>query len=101
MDDKDYAPHESWCDTENNISRRCNCMASEYIEKIENLKKIIAKELNENDDFGSEFVMVNILREENKRLREALEHYAARMSDGGTARQALNKDKVTSDPASN
>lgn len=29
------------------------------------------------------------LRQENARLREALEHYANRMSMGGTARRAL------------
>ena len=39
MSDKEYGPHESWCDTQNNISTRCNCMASGYIEDIEKLKK--------------------------------------------------------------
>jgi glutamine synthetase type III len=38
MIDKDYSPHESWCDTQNNISTRCNCMVSGYIEQIEELK---------------------------------------------------------------
>lgn len=32
----------------------------------ENLKKIIAKELSENDEFGAEFVHVNILKEKLK-----------------------------------
>lgn len=38
MSDKDYSPHESWCDTQNNISDTCNCMVSGYIEKIEKLR---------------------------------------------------------------
>lgn len=46
----------------------------ELKEELERLKKIIAKELSENDEFGCEFVMVNILREENKRFREALKN---------------------------
>jgi hypothetical protein len=39
MTDKDYSPHEDWCDTQNNISTRCNCMVSGYIEKIEDLRE--------------------------------------------------------------
>lgn len=38
MSDKDYSPHECWCDTQNNISDRCNCMVSTYIEKIEDMQ---------------------------------------------------------------
>lgn len=37
------------------------------------LKKIIAKELSENDELGCEYTYVNILKDENQRLREALE----------------------------
>lgn len=35
------------------------------------LEKIIAKELSENDEFGAEFVHVNILKDENARLKKA------------------------------
>ena len=41
VSDKDYSPHDSWCDTQNNISERCNCMVSTYIEEIEDLKEQI------------------------------------------------------------
>jgi hypothetical protein len=41
-----------------------------------NLKAIIAKELSENDDFGAEYVIASILKEENAKLREALRFYA-------------------------
>jgi hypothetical protein len=37
----------------------------------ENLKSIIAKELSENDEFGAEFVHVNILREKLINIIEA------------------------------
>ena len=43
--------------------------------EIANLKSIIAKELSENDEFGSEFVLVNILKSEletARRVREKL-----------------------------
>ena len=43
-----------------------------------NLKKIIAKELSENDDCGSEFVIARISREENAKLKDALKWYADR-----------------------
>ena len=33
------SPHESWCDTENNISIRCNCIVSGYLDRIEDLKQ--------------------------------------------------------------
>ena len=38
----------------------------------ENLKKIIAKELSENDELGSEFVYVNLLKEQVKDYEQAL-----------------------------
>ena len=41
--------------------------------EIERLTKVIAKEFNENDELGTEYIYVNILREENARLRKALE----------------------------
>lgn len=50
---KEYSfTHESWCDTQNNISKTCNCIVSYPLEVIEDLQ------------------------EENKKLREALEFYA-------------------------
>jgi len=41
--------------------------------KIENLKKIISKEMSENDEFGSEFVLVGILKDEIVRLKSIVE----------------------------
>ncbi|MBK7490923.1 MAG: hypothetical protein IPI17_02155 [Nitrosomonas sp.] len=41
-------------------------------EEIINLKQIIKKELNENDEFGSEFVIASILRKENEIFKEKL-----------------------------
>lgn len=41
--------------------------------EVQNLKSIIAKELSENDAFGSEYVIASILREENAKLKAALE----------------------------
>ena len=38
-----------------------------------NLKKIIAKELSENDEFGSEFVIVSILKEREQKLLEVID----------------------------
>lgn len=38
----------------------------------ENLRKIIAKEIGENDEFGSEFVIASILRAENQKLRQLI-----------------------------
>lgn len=47
----------------------------------ENLKRIIANELNENDELGSEFVYVNVLKAENERLRAALSDIASDTAD--------------------
>lgn len=49
----------------------------EYIHVIEysayaNLKKIIAEEISENDEFGSEFVIAGILRAENQKLKQLI-----------------------------
>jgi len=41
--------------------------------EIENLKKIISKEMSENDEFGSEFVLVGILKDEIVRLKRIVE----------------------------
>jgi hypothetical protein len=46
MTDKEYSPHETWCDTQNKISDWCNCMASTYIEEIDSLK-LALKEIDE------------------------------------------------------
>jgi len=43
-----------------------------------NLKNIIAKELSENDEFGAEFVIVNILKEKLKELELKNEKLMAR-----------------------
>lgn len=48
----------------------------ELIAEIRRLNKIIAQEVSENDELGSEFTYVMALKDENRRLREALEHYA-------------------------
>lgn len=45
-------------------------------EEIDKLKRIILQELVENDGLGSEFVYVMALKEQNKKMREALEWYA-------------------------
>lgn len=52
MTDSDYSPHETWCDTQNNISERCNCIVSEYIEKIEALESRCAKLLAALEDYA-------------------------------------------------
>lgn len=41
--DADRGPHETWCDTQNNISERCNCMASSYIDRLESYETTIAE----------------------------------------------------------
>lgn len=51
------------------------------------LERIIAKELTENDELGSEFVYVGALKAQNKQLREALKS----LSD--EAFKQLNKRK--------
>lgn len=39
------------------------------------LKKILLNEINENDELGSEFVLVSILKDEIKTLKEKLSKY--------------------------
>ena len=43
--------------------------------EVERLKRIIAKELTENDELGREYTYVNALIDENKRLRDEVEHW--------------------------
>ncbi len=45
------------------------------LDQIEKLIHVILKDIHD-DELGSEFVLVNILKEENSKLREALEFYA-------------------------
>lgn len=45
---------------------------NECLNEIERLNKIILREVSENDELGSEFTYVIALKEENKKLREAL-----------------------------
>lgn len=79
-----------------------NKLQDEYIR----LKKIIAKEFNENDELGSEFVYVTILKDQikvlNEKLKiatEALEEIKNKMPScdcmdaPGLAREALEKIK--------
>lgn len=49
-------------------------------EENDRLKKIIAKELSENDEFGSEFVMINILKEKLSVAKEALKQTKIEMA---------------------
>lgn len=54
--------------------------AGELRSEIDRLKRVIAKELSENDELGCEYTYVNALRDANIKLREALEFYADRDS---------------------
>lgn len=58
----------------------CHAIMSKEIEilksKNRDLEKIIAKEISENDDFGSEFVIASILRNKLDTAKKALEFYA-------------------------
>ena len=63
--DGDLHHYESLCKFKNEYEK--------LQQENDRLKKIIAKELSENDDLGCEFVYVNILKQENKIMREALE----------------------------
>lgn len=44
--------------------------------KLKRLERVLAKELSENDELGSEFVYVNVLRQDVQRLRKTLEQIA-------------------------
>lgn len=64
------------------------------------LKKIISKELNENDELGSEYVFISILKNENeilnKKLKiaiDSLNAYSELSMFGDVARDALEKIK--------
>ncbi len=52
MDISDKArggPHESWCDTQNNISSWCNCVVSTYLDQITDLEKLLEDAYVETD----------------------------------------------------
>ena len=57
-------------------------------EENENLKKIIAKELSENDEFGAEFVHVNILKE---KLKIAVDDLKKLEAENSALLKQLNK----------
>lgn len=61
---KEYVTHNC-CDY---AQERVDALESE----VERLKRIVARELSENDELGSEYVYVVALKEDNIRLREAL-----------------------------
>lgn len=42
----------------------------------ERLQKILRQEASDNDELGSEFVLVQLLKEENQKLKEALQKIA-------------------------
>lgn len=76
----------------------------QLLDEIERLHKVIADQLCENDEIGCEYTYVNVLREENKRLRAALEEiskdceefpyppYTAPTRGSQIARKALEKE---------
>jgi len=77
-------------------------------EDIINLKKIISKELNENDELGSEYVFISILKNENeilnKKLKiaiDSLNAYSELSMFGDVAREALDKIKEIENGPSN
>lgn len=49
---------------------------SDAKQEITRLHRIIAKELTENDELGAEYTYVLTLKDENARLREALDFYS-------------------------
>jgi len=71
-------PHESWCDTQNNISQTCNCMASYYIEEVDRLSAAlkIARGALEKMERGSPHYLSfeqNLIEESYKKeCRQAL-----------------------------
>lgn len=69
LKDADKGPHESWCDTQNAISQRCNCMASSYIDQIEDHNRILA-ERDELWKRATKFVMPGDFD-----TGESIEHY--------------------------
>lgn len=49
--DAERGPHEAWCDTQNMISERCNCMASSYIDQIDDHLAAMAEKDAEIEKF--------------------------------------------------
>jgi hypothetical protein len=52
------------------------------IDRVGNLERIIAKELTENDELGSEFVYVMVLKERVRELEEHLDTFCRCPSHG-------------------
>ena len=76
MRDKDYTPHENWCDTQNNISERCNCMASGYIDQIESLRAEYSSHIGSDfDEHYKEQLLAEVerLQMSNKQLEAIIE----------------------------
>lgn len=66
-----YSGHESAID-----------LADERLTEITRLKRIIARDLTEDDEIGSEYAYVVAMKEENCRLREALEKISSKYGTG-------------------
>jgi hypothetical protein len=49
--------------------------------EVERLKKIIAKEFNENDELGCEYTYVNILKDENAKLKDKNKRLVAKLRE--------------------
>lgn len=58
---RDEFEHEAWCDTQNNISKVCNCMMGYPLEVIENLKETIK---------AKDAEIENLIKEAKKELSE-------------------------------
>lgn len=81
------------CELSSEVGRLNGVLANhklyeEYENEIANLKKIIAKELSENDELGCEFVYVGILKAQADSLAAALEFYASPESAIQTSKRA-------------
>lgn len=68
--DAERGPHELWCDTQNNISERCNCIVSTYIDKLEDYDELI----KEKDKYIAQLTNIAISAE-TERLKNVHESY--------------------------
>lgn len=69
------------------LNEKLNAELKQKELELENLKKIIAKELSENDEFGSEFVIKQILENKIQSLSNKLAKYSVAIK---VLREALN-----------
>lgn len=63
-------------------------LRAELIAEVRRLRRVIAKELTENDELGCEYTYVNVLKRENGKLREQRNAYiktASTMKEFGEA----------------